>query len=554
MLRIASLSLSLILLAVSSCAAQGAARNLKRAASYIGRDSVSQKDYPQPQVVTPDVPHLPYTMQNGVKVFDLTAEVVERELLPGSDMGPAKQTTVWGYNGSVPGPTIEVNEGDHIRVIFHNKLAEDTTIHWHGLEIPIAMDGMPFISQPPVKPGGQFVYEFTVHQNGTYFYHSHGAMQEMMGMIGLFIIHPKKSFSPAVQKDFGLLVQEFAILPNNKIANSMAMEYNWLTINGKSAPATTPLICKQGDRVRIRIANMGMDHHPIHLHGYQFYITGTEGGRVPETAWYPGNTVLVGVAQARDVEFDAKYVGDFMLHCHLPHHMMNNMVSSVGPLSHVGQGMHTGMGQQEGMGIVRQDAAGSETLGPGLGRGMGISADREQNTSNGIGHTLGDGQPVPNASLDTLAPLGSDANSKTAAGYPQDATMMMPMDAAVAKPENNGLAKGWSGALQGMMTLVRVLPAAKYDQLMADIKAHRIDAGQLSGMDMPGMKMDSGKKMDKPGMKMDMPGMKMDMPGTKGHVSELNTSAKHSQQAKRKLSPAKLPMEKQMKMDPNMKM
>jgi len=357
-----------------------------------------------------------------------------------------------------------------------------------------------------------------------------------------------------VQKDFGLLVQEFAILPNNKIANSMAMEYNWLTINGKSAPATTPLICKQGDRVRIRIANMGMDHHPIHLHGYQFYITGTEGGRVPETAWYPGNTVLVGVAQARDVEFDAKYVGDFMLHCHLPHHMMNNMVSSVGPLSHVGQGMHTGMGQQEGMGIVRQDAAGSETLGPGLGRGMGISADREQNTSNGIGHTLGDGQPVPNASLDTLAPLGSDANSKTAAGYPQDATMMMPMDAAVAKPENNGLAKGWSGALQGMMTLVRVLPAAKYDQLMADIKAHRIDAGQLSGMDMPGMKMDSGKKMDKPGMKMDMPGMKMDMPGTKGHVSELNTSAKHSQQAKRKLSPAKLPMEKQMKMDPNMKM
>lgn len=109
-------------------------------------------------------------------------------------------------------------------------------------------------------------------------------------------------------------------------------------------------------------------------------------------------TLSSAIAQARDVEFEAKYPGDFMLHCHLPHHMMNNMVSSVGPLSHVGQGMHTGMGQQEGMGIVRQDATSSETLGPGLGRGLGISADREQNTSNSIGHTGGASPPPPNSS------------------------------------------------------------------------------------------------------------------------------------------------------------
>lgn len=305
-------------------------------------------------VVTPDLLKLPWKMENGVKVFHLTAEVVKREFLPAAPWGPAKVVDVWGFNGAMPGPTIEVNEGDRVRVILHNKLPEDTTIHWHGLEIPIEMDGMPYISQPPVKPGEMFAYEFTLHQNGTFFYHSHGAMQEMMGMIGLFVIHPKKPYQPAVHKDFGLILQEWAVLPNNTVPNTMAMEFNWLTINGKAGPATTPMIVKQGERVRIRLVNLGMDHHPIHIHGHQFYVTGTEGGRIPESAWFPGNTVLVGVAQARDIEFDAIYAGDWMLHCHLPHHMMNQMVSMVGPMAHVGHGMQTGAGLEEGMGIVRK--------------------------------------------------------------------------------------------------------------------------------------------------------------------------------------------------------
>ncbi len=291
---------------------------------------------------------------------------------------------VWGYNGSMPGPTIEVNEGDRVRIMFHNNLPEDTTIHWHGLEVPLEMDGTPYISQPMVKPGGVFLYEFTLNQHGTFFYHSHGAMQEMMGQIGLFIIHPKKPHSPPVHKDFGLILQEWAVLPNNTVPNTMAMEFNWLTINGKAAPATTPMIVKQGERVRIRLVNLGMDHHPIHIHGHQFYVTGTEGGRIPESAWYPGNTVLVGVAQARDIEFDAVYAGDWMLHCHLPHHMMNNMVSMVGPMAHVGHGMQTGAGMEEGMGVVREGHALEEHLGPAMGRGMGITADRERNVSNTV--------------------------------------------------------------------------------------------------------------------------------------------------------------------------
>ena len=415
-------------------------------------------------VITPDLSKLPWKMENDVKVFHLTAEVVKREFLPANPMGPAKVVDVWGYNGSMPGPTIEVNEGDRVRIILHNNLPEDTTIHWHGLEIPIEMDGMPYISQPLVKPGEMFTYEFTLHQNGTFFYHSHGAMQEMMGMIGLFIIHPKNPHQPAVHKDFGLLLQEWAVLPNNTIPNSMSMEFNWLTINGRAAPATTPMIVKLGERVRIRMVNLGMDHHPIHIHGQQFSVTGTEGGRIPQSAWFPGNTVLIGVAQARDIEFDAIYPGDWMLHCHLPHHMMNQMISMVGPMAHVGHGMHTGMGMEEGMGIVREGNATSENLGPGMGRGMGISADRERATSATVGHHEQHG-----------AAPSQDAK-KNVPGYPQDDMMMtMFMDKEVAKPETNGLAPGWSAGLQGMMSLIRVLPPDKYEEIMAAVKEGRVE-------------------------------------------------------------------------------
>ena len=284
-------------------------------------------------VQTPDLPRLEYVLEDGVKVFRLRAEVVHCEIMPKTHMGPARKMWAWGYNGSVPGPMIEVVEGDRVRILFENRLPEPTTVHWHGLEIPIEMDGTPYISQPMVEPGGAFTYEFTVRQHGTFFYHSHGAMQEMLGMIGLFVIHPRVPHLPRVDKDYGIILQGWALLPNNDVPNTLAMEFNWLTMNGKAAPATTPLIIRKGERVRIRLVNLGMDHHPIHLHGMQFVVTGTEGGRIPESAWYPGNTVIVGVAQARDIEFVAQYEGDWMLHCHLPHHMMNQMISLVGPMA-----------------------------------------------------------------------------------------------------------------------------------------------------------------------------------------------------------------------------
>jgi FtsP/CotA-like multicopper oxidase with cupredoxin domain len=388
-------------------------------------------------IETPDVPKLPWRMDNGVKVFHLTAEVVKREFLPG------KVFDVWGYNGLMPGPTIEAHQGDRVRFIFDNHLPEATSMHWHGLEVPIEMDGVPGISQDLIQPGGRFVYEFTLHQDGVFFYHSHMAMQEMMGMIGLFIIHPKESYQPRVDKDFGLILQEWAILPNNTIPNSLSMEFNWLTINGRSGPATTPLIVRLGDRVRIRIVNLGMDHHPVHLHGNTFYVTATEGGRVPQPAWTPGNTVLVGVAQARVIEFEAKYVGDWMMHCHMPHHMMNQMASMVGPMTRGGGGMKAGRGMQEGMGMLRQGHALADEHGPSLGRAMGIGSDVEQ--------------PTTNLSL----PMHHDM--AVAPGYPQD--MFMPMDDEVVKPETYGLKRNWTGGMMGMMTLVRVLEPKLYDKI-----------------------------------------------------------------------------------------
>ena len=403
-------------------------------------------------VVTPDVPDMPWRLEDGVKVFEIAAEHVRTEFVPG------RIVDAWGFNGSVPGPTIQVNEGDRVRLIVENRLPEGFSMHWHGLEIPVEMDGTPGISQDLIAPGGKFVYEFTLHQNGTFFYHSHMAMQEMMGMIGTFVIHPRRAHTPHVDRDYAIVMQEWAILPNNTIPNTLAMEFNWLTFNGKSGPATTPLLCKLGERVRIRLVNLGMDHHPIHLHGHQFYVTGSEGGRYRSSAEEPGNTVLVGVAQARDIEFVANNPGDWHFHCHLPHHMMNQMASMVGPMMS-GGGTSPG-GMSGGMGIVSGGAL-SGNAGPAFGRTLGTGAEAERPAPN---MPLGGQQPS------FVQPQRDTPNADMFPGYPQD--MFMVMDDAVAKPETYGLRPGWSGATMGMMTIVRVLKPEMFDRI-AELKAER---------------------------------------------------------------------------------
>ncbi len=455
-----------------------------------------QKDAGPPVLVqTPDVKDLPFTMDNGVKVFHLIAEPVKQQI------APDKTVDLWGFNGSAPGPTIQVTQGDRVRIIVDNHLPEPTSMHWHGFEIPHNMDGGPGISQDPIPPGGRFVYEFNLHQVGTYFYHSHMAMQEMMGMLGAFIMHPKTPYSPRIDKDFAILLQEYAVLPNNTVPNTMNMEFNWLVLNGKAGPATTPLVVRLGDRVRIRMINLGMDHHPIHLHGHTFYTTGTEGGRIQETAWQPGNTVLVGVAQSRDIEFTANNPGDWMLHCHLPHHMMNQMSSNVGPMSRRGIGMPMGVDMNQGMGMLQgtPGAPLGDDYGTSLGRGMGVGSTNEQPVANtplsagkaqaamgGMQHDMsqmGGMEGMDHGNMQINSDIAKDANRVP--GFPQDAYMegpMMAMDKMVDRPQNYGLRPGWSGFMQGMMSFVRVLPPDQYDKVMEQIRQ-----GQPMNMNMPGM-------------------------------------------------------------------
>lgn len=274
----------------------------------------------------PDLEKLPWKMVDGAKEFQLVPMAVEREFHPGIKMN------VYGYNGSMPGPTIEVNQGDRVRIVVTNQLPEDTFVHWHGFELPVQYDGAATLNQEPIKPGKTFVYEFDVHEEGTFFYHSHVAMQEAFGQVGWFIVHPRKVFNPPVDRDFGLIFQNFFIGPNQTVSDSWSMDWNWHTINGRSGPYTTPLVCKHGERVRVRLLNFApMQHHPIHMHGHTFWVTGHEGARVPKSAWIPRNNELVGVAQASDFEFVANNPGDWIFHCHMVHHMMNHMTKQVGP-------------------------------------------------------------------------------------------------------------------------------------------------------------------------------------------------------------------------------
>jgi hypothetical protein len=406
---------------------------------------------PPVPVVTPDLPKLAWRMVGGVKEFHLHCKHTRREFLPGMAFD------VWGFNDSMPGPTIEAVEGDRVRIVVHNELPESTTIHWHGLEVPNRMDGVHGLTQEPIKPGETFTYEFELHQNGTYFYHSHGPMQEGIGMAGLFIIYPRSAYQPVVDHDFALLIQEWAILPQSTIPNTMSMEFNFFTINGRSAPYITPLVVKLGSRVRIRFVNMSpIDHHPMHLHGHTFWVTGTEGGRIPETAWVPGNNVLVAVAQARDIEFVANNPGDWMIHCHMFHHMMNHMTSMVGPMAggQTMQGMPAGGDMANGTGMITRDPALSPEHGPHRGRGMGEQTGNEREVRNGPhgGHGTMTARAVP--------------------GYPQDMMDMHGMYPSeyvrrLAKPQTRGMRRNWFMGVEALMTVLRVLPPDLYDKVVS---------------------------------------------------------------------------------------
>ena len=292
------------------------------------RSAATQPPPPPPNgrpynpVVTLNGWSLPWRMNNGVKEFHLIAEPVVREIAPGM------KANLWGYNGQSPGPTIEVVEGDRVRIFVTNRLPEQTSIHWHGQRLPNGMDGITGLNQPPIMPGKTFVYEFVARRPGTFMYHPHAdeMVQMAMGMMGFWVTHPKNPAHHAVDRDFVFLLNAYDIEPGSYTPRVNEMtDFNLWTFNSRAFPGIDTMNVRQGDRVRIRAGNLTMTNHPIHLHGHEFEVTGTDGGWTrPESRW-PEVTTDVAVGQMRAIEFIADEPGDWAFHCHKSHHTMNAM-------------------------------------------------------------------------------------------------------------------------------------------------------------------------------------------------------------------------------------
>lgn len=253
-------------------------------------------------------------IENGVKVFELTVAKMQWETEPG------KFVEAWAFNEQVPGPEIRVREGDRVRIIVHNKLDESTAIHFHGLEVPNDQDGVPFITQPPIKPGTSYTYEFVVPNAGSHMYHSHmnAAKQTMLGMLGAFIVEPRNPRAePRADVDYVMILND---------------GMHGYTINGKGFPATEPIVVKKGQTLRIRFMNEGMMIHPMHLHGMHMTVIAKDGWMQPQP--WKCDTLNIAPGERWDVLVNCNNPGTWAFHCHiLPHaeseHGMFGMVTAL---------------------------------------------------------------------------------------------------------------------------------------------------------------------------------------------------------------------------------
>lgn len=276
-----------------------------------------------------DQPLIPEIV-NGVKVFHLTTSIIKWNILPNV------QVTAYAFNHQIPGPRIHVTEGDRVRLEVKNELPEPTSIHWHGLIVPNRFDGPPGITQQAIPPGGHYTYEFTVRQQGTFFYHSHerADRQQSLGLYGAFIIDPKvQPDIPAYTKDIIVQLQEWTI-KNGYTFPAMEMEGlfpNFFTINGKAYPATSVIHAKVGENLRIRfIGSHNNGIHPMHIHGGPFKIIETDGNILPKTAQIEKDTINIAPGERYDVIWPAREKGKWLLHCHIAHHTTNDNVEEQG--------------------------------------------------------------------------------------------------------------------------------------------------------------------------------------------------------------------------------
>jgi FtsP/CotA-like multicopper oxidase with cupredoxin domain len=243
---------------------------------------------------------LQHRMDGDVKVFELTCKVIQWEVTPGT------LVEAWSYNGQVPGPEIRVTEGDKVRVIVKNELPESTAVHWHGVMVPSKMDGVPFLTQPPITPGSTFTYEFQVKNSGSHMYHAHhnSTKQVGKGLLGAFIIEPKNT-----SKDPAYDIEHTMIL-NDQLGG--------FTLNGKGFPATAPLTAKLGQKLRIRYMNEGVMIHPMHLHGLPQLVFAKDGWNLPQP--YMCDTINVAPGERYDVIVECTEAGLWAFHCHILSH------------------------------------------------------------------------------------------------------------------------------------------------------------------------------------------------------------------------------------------
>lgn len=265
---------------------------------------------------------LPYTMDNGTKVFNLTATPVRWPILKDTVV------TAWAYNGMVPGPLIRATNGDRVRILIKNNLPEPTTIHWHGIQVPNNMDGIPDETQKPIQPGETFTYEFVAKPEGTYWYHSHfdSDKQISVGLSGAFIIDPIGGLASKPDIDKVFMLNEWRIIDGQTYTAMPAtgMDGNFFTINGKAFPSTENVSAKVGQKIRLRFIGSGQLIHPMHLHGFPFKIVATDGNDVPLSAQWTKDVVSVAPGERYDIEFTPDRPGKWMLHCHIPHHTTND--------------------------------------------------------------------------------------------------------------------------------------------------------------------------------------------------------------------------------------
>lgn len=287
-------------------------------------------------VVTPNLPTLCGTVVNGVRHFELVAEPVTKEILPGIFVN------AWGYNSTSPGPTILCYYGEEVCFRVYNRLPQPTSIHWHGLDIPNNMDGVPAIEpSPKIDTGCYFDYKFKItNPPGTHMYHSHfyTIYQDLIGLEGGFIIlDPKEK----ADKDFYIMlggltlenIKPFTLEKGTYDLNIYSMDENFYTINGRCFPYTTPLCINEGDLVKIRFGNIGLKNHPIHFHGHQFNIVASDGISIKKENQLLKNTILISSGSTWDIEFVANNPGYWPLHCHIPHHVSNNKTLPFGGMA-----------------------------------------------------------------------------------------------------------------------------------------------------------------------------------------------------------------------------